>query len=106
MAGHRRRQPASDHISLTVSNFLAFLHLSTSYTAIRATMSATKRLQTIQSHLSTASGSGSGSSSAAAPEIKVVAVYGAGLMGAGIAQVAAFSGYDVYLWDVNDKALE
>lgn len=72
-------------------------------------MSATKRLQTIQSHLSAApspgSGSGSGSASAA-PEIKVVAVYGAGLMGAGIAQVAAFAGYDVRLWDVNDKALE
>lgn len=68
-------------------------------------MSATKRLQTIQSHLSTAPASGSGSA-AAKPEIKVVAVYGAGLMGAGIAQVAAFAGYDVRLWDVNDKALE
>ncbi|EJT50406.1 Short chain 3-hydroxyacyl-CoA dehydrogenase [Trichosporon asahii var. asahii CBS 2479] len=56
-------------------------------------MSATKRLQTIQSHLSTAPASGSGSG-IAKPEIKVVAVYGAGLMGAGIAQVAAFAGYD------------
>lgn len=67
-------------------------------------MSATKRLQTIQSHLSTAPAAGSGTVSK--PEIKVVAVYGAGLMGAGIAQVAAFAGYDVRLWDVNDKALE
>lgn len=67
-------------------------------------MSATKRLQTIQSHLSAAPASGSGS--IAKPEIKVVAVYGAGLMGAGIAQVAAFAGYEVRLWDVNDKALQ
>ncbi len=37
---------------------------------------------------------------------KQLAVIGAGLMGAGIAQVAAVAGWDVILRDVNDPALE
>lgn len=39
-------------------------------------------------------------------EIKRIAVIGAGLMGAGIAQVAAQSGYDVALMDVEQRFLD
>jgi 3-hydroxybutyryl-CoA dehydrogenase len=39
-------------------------------------------------------------------EINKIGVVGAGQMGRGIAQVAAFSGYDVYLYDVSDEALK
>ena len=39
-------------------------------------------------------------------EINRVGVVGAGQMGRGIAQVAAFSGFDVFLFDVNQKALD
>ncbi|SHG00839.1 3-hydroxyacyl-CoA dehydrogenase [Desulfacinum infernum DSM 9756] len=39
-------------------------------------------------------------------EIKRIFVMGAGLMGSGIAQVAAQAGYSVSLCDVNDEALE
>lgn len=39
-------------------------------------------------------------------EVKNITVFGAGLMGAGIAQVAAQNGYRVVLSDVTDKALE
>jgi 3-hydroxybutyryl-CoA dehydrogenase len=39
-------------------------------------------------------------------EISKIGVIGAGQMGRGIAQVAAFSGYHVYLFDVNDEALK
>ena len=38
-------------------------------------------------------------------EINKIGVVGAGQMGRGIAQVAAFSGYEVYLFDVNEEAL-
>ncbi len=38
-------------------------------------------------------------------EIKTIAVAGAGTMGAGIAQVCAKSGYDVWLYDVAETAL-
>lgn len=69
-------------------------------------MSATKRLQTIQSHLSAAGSSGGSGAANPADKVKIVSVYGAGLMGAGIAQVAAFAGYEVRLWDVNEKALK
>src|SRR6185436_9372800 len=37
---------------------------------------------------------------------RTVAVVGAGLMGSGIAQVAAVAGYDVVLHDVTTEALE
>ena len=39
-------------------------------------------------------------------EIKVIGVIGAGQMGAGIAHVAALSGYDVKLLDLSEEALE
>jgi len=39
-------------------------------------------------------------------EIKTVGVVGAGQMGAGIAQVAAHSGFTTFLWDANAGALE
>lgn len=39
-------------------------------------------------------------------EISKIGVVGAGQMGRGIAQVAAFSGYEVYLFDVSDEALK
>ncbi len=38
--------------------------------------------------------------------IEKIGVVGAGQMGRGIAQVAAFSGYEVYLFDVNQEALD
>ena len=38
--------------------------------------------------------------------VKVVGVIGAGIMGRGIAQVSAMSGYDVILYDVFENALE
>lgn len=38
-------------------------------------------------------------------EINRIGVVGAGQMGRGIAQVAAFSGYEVYLFDVNEESL-
>jgi len=39
-------------------------------------------------------------------EINRVGVVGAGQMGRGIAQVAAFSGFEVFLFDVNQEALD
>src|SRR5207244_11001317 len=39
-------------------------------------------------------------------EIKRVGVVGAGQMGRGIAQVVAAAGWEVFLFDVNDAALE
>ena len=39
-------------------------------------------------------------------EIKKIGIVGAGQMGRGIAQVAAFSGYDVKLFDVSKESLE
>lgn len=39
-------------------------------------------------------------------EIKIVGVVGSGLMGRGIAQVAAMNGYQVIMQDVSEKALE
>lgn len=38
--------------------------------------------------------------------IKKVAIIGAGQMGAGIAQVSAMAGYDVFLYDLNQEGLE
>ncbi|GDX53087.1 hypothetical protein LBMAG27_21340 [Bacteroidota bacterium] len=39
-------------------------------------------------------------------EIKTIAIAGAGTMGAGIAQVCALSGYDTWLYDVAETALQ
>ena len=39
-------------------------------------------------------------------EVKKIAVIGAGLMGAGIAQVAAESGFEVYLNDVEQRFID
>ncbi len=39
-------------------------------------------------------------------EVKKIAVLGSGLMGNGIAQVAAFSGYDVCMMDISDELVE
>ena len=39
-------------------------------------------------------------------EIKVVSVFGAGLMGHGIAQVMAQQGYNVFLRDVTQELIE
>lgn len=38
--------------------------------------------------------------------VQTIAVFGAGLMGSGIAQVAAQAGFKVLLIDVNDKAIK
>ncbi|KAJ2719582.1 hypothetical protein GGI07_005138 [Coemansia sp. Benny D115] len=38
--------------------------------------------------------------------IRTVAVYGSGIMGGGIAQVAALAGYQVNLWDISQEALD
>jgi len=46
------------------------------------------------------------STSAVASDIQRVTVFGAGLMGAGIAQVSAQADIKVTLCDVTDKALE
>lgn len=48
----------------------------------------------------------SGSDSGPGANIKNITVFGAGLMGAGIAQVAAQAGYQVVLSDVTDQALQ
>ncbi|KAE8539394.1 hypothetical protein D1P53_004494 [Cryptococcus gattii VGV] len=58
---------------------------------------ATSRLSTVQRHLSTTS---------ATRKVERLTVFGAGLMGAGIAQVGAQNGLKVILADVTDKALE
>lgn len=39
-------------------------------------------------------------------EISKIAVIGAGQMGRGIAQVAAFSGYNVYMYDISTESLD
>lgn len=39
-------------------------------------------------------------------EIKNLAIIGSGIMGSGVAQVSAVSGYDVVLQDIDDQALE
>lgn len=57
-------------------------------------MSASSRVATVARHL------------APTQKVEHITVFGAGLMGAGIAQVAAMAGYKVKLVDVNQKALE
>ena len=39
-------------------------------------------------------------------DINKIGVVGAGQMGRGIAQVAAFTGFEVYLFDVSQEALD
>ncbi|WVQ84640.1 hypothetical protein IAT38_006795 [Cryptococcus sp. DSM 104549] len=58
---------------------------------------AAARLSTVQRHLST---------SAPARKVERLTVFGAGLMGAGIAQIGAQNGLKVILSDVTDKALD
>ncbi|OWZ35725.1 3-hydroxyacyl-CoA dehydrogenase [Cryptococcus neoformans] len=65
--------------------------------AMSSQRSAISRLSTVQRHLSTTS---------AARKVENLTVFGAGLMGAGIAQVGAQNGLKVVLADVTDKALE
>ncbi|ORY00497.1 3-hydroxyacyl-CoA dehydrogenase [Basidiobolus meristosporus CBS 931.73] len=65
--------------------------------AIRAAQ-ATTRARSILRHFSTGNGN--------TQVVKTIGVYGSGLMGAGIAQVAAQNGYSVILVDVSDEHLE
>lgn len=60
-----------------------------------ANASASARVGAVSRHLGEGPGAG----------VKTVVVFGAGLMGAGIAQIAAQAGYTVHLVDVNDKAI-
>ncbi|ORY33401.1 3-hydroxyacyl-CoA dehydrogenase [Naematelia encephala] len=60
-------------------------------------LTASSRLATLHRHLSTSSSSGG---------IERMTVFGAGLMGAGIAQVGAQNGLKVILSDVTDQALQ
>lgn len=63
-----------------------------------AAISAAARVATSARHLSTA---------AAGPKrVQRMTVFGAGLMGSGIVQVAAQAGIRVTMVDTNDKALE
>ncbi|BEI91168.1 uncharacterized protein CcaverHIS019_0312380 [Cutaneotrichosporon cavernicola] len=57
--------------------------------------SAAERLAAVARHLAEGPGGG----------IKTIVVFGAGLMGAGIVQIAAQAGYTVHMVDVNDKAI-
>ncbi|KAJ2784072.1 hypothetical protein GGI15_002363 [Coemansia interrupta] len=65
--------------------------------------SAVRRQQQVLSHLQ-------GEQKAAKPDpkahIRQIAVCGAGIMGGGIAQVAALAGYSVVLWDITAKDIE
>lgn len=60
-----------------------------------ASSGATARLATTQRHLTTAP-----------RDVQRITVFGAGLMGSGIVQVAAQAGYKVTMVDTNEKALE
>ncbi|KAG9037601.1 hypothetical protein FRB95_004821 [Tulasnella sp. JGI-2019a] len=64
---------------------------ATNVTAAAARLAATSR------HLSTSKPTG---------EVNTICLFGAGLMGAGIAQVAAHNGFKVILCDVNTKAID
>ncbi|GFZ48769.1 hypothetical protein JCM24511_06518 [Saitozyma sp. JCM 24511] len=74
-----------------------------------ATLTAANRLSTIQRHMSASASSGSSASSSTAGSasgVKRLTVFGAGLMGAGIAQVGAQNGLKIVLSDVTDQALQ
>ncbi|TXT08895.1 hypothetical protein VHUM_03023 [Vanrija humicola] len=71
-----------------------------------AKTTAAARLSTVAGHISAAPATGGGSSSSAARQINHITVFGAGLMGGGIAQVAAQAGLKVTLTDVNEAALK
>lgn len=58
--------------------------------------SAANRVATASRHLGNESEAG----------VKTIVVFGAGLMGAGIAQIAAQASFNVHLVDVNDKAIK
>lgn len=62
-----------------------------------ANASASSRVASVSRHLGQSAGAGAG--------VKTIVVFGAGLMGAGIAQIAAQANYTVHLVDVNDKAI-
>nr|XP_018260835.1 3-hydroxyacyl-CoA dehydrogenase [Kwoniella dejecticola CBS 10117]OBR82993.1 3-hydroxyacyl-CoA dehydrogenase [Kwoniella dejecticola CBS 10117] len=68
-------------------------------TRTQVNLAAANRLSAVQRHLST-------SAPARRAQVEKLTVFGAGLMGAGIAQVGAQSGLKVVLSDVTDKALE
>ncbi|KAL1405723.1 hypothetical protein Q8F55_007393 [Vanrija albida] len=70
-----------------------------------ADITAAARLSTVAGHISAAGPSGGGGSSTAR-QINHITVFGAGLMGGGIAQVAAQAGLKVTLTDVNEAALK
>ncbi|WVQ66948.1 uncharacterized protein L199_005139 [Kwoniella botswanensis] len=80
-----------------LSPILRTAAMSTTRSQLNA--AAATRLSSIQRHLSTSPASNG-------PKIERLTVFGAGLMGAGIAQVGAQSGLKVTLSDVTDKALE
>ncbi|GAA5908590.1 3-hydroxyacyl-CoA dehydrogenase family protein [Sporobolomyces salmoneus] len=61
---------------------------------------------TLQQSFSTSSSSLSNGTTGQAPSIDNLTVFGAGLMGAGIAQVAAMNGVKVVMTDVSERALE
>ncbi|EIW71994.1 hypothetical protein TREMEDRAFT_24464 [Tremella mesenterica DSM 1558] len=70
-------------------------------------LSASTRLSTIQRHLgSSKAPSGIRGVSSRSGKVEKLTVFGAGLMGAGIAQVGAQNGFKVILSDITDKALQ
>ncbi|KAJ2900573.1 hypothetical protein IWW38_000450 [Coemansia aciculifera] len=69
---------------------------------------ALRRQQQILGHLRSSSNSDNNHATAIDPNsaISHIAIYGAGIMGSGIAQVAAQSGYKVTLWDLTQTDID